>query len=271
MSYYDTLGVAKDATQDDIKKAYRKLAQKYHPDRNKDKDATTKFQEIQKAYQTLKDPQKRAEYDNPQPQGFGGPGGYSFRTGDGVHVNVSGNGFEGMGIDEILDALHGGGMGGFNRRRQQRPMAKVTIGLEEAYAGTTRTLNGKEFSIPRGVRTGNKLAVDDMIIVVQVANHPKFKRANDDLIVGVNITAIEAMAGVECTVTGLDGKTIKFQIPAGTQYGQVIRLRGRGMPNPEINYTGDLLVQVGVQIPGNLTDEEQEAIMKLPRREIIDI
>ena len=268
MDYYETLGVAKDATQDDIKKAYRKLAQKYHPDRNQESGAEDKFKEIQKAYKTLKDPQTRAAYDNPQPQ-FGGPGGYSFRTGDGVHVNVSGNGFEGMGIDEILDALHGGPFG--RRRQPQRPMAKVTIGLDEAYTGTTRTLNGKEFSIPRGVRTGNKLAVDDMIIVVQVANHPKFKRANDDLIVGVNITAIEAMAGVECTVTGLDNKTIKFQIPPGTQYGQVIRLRGKGMPNPEINYTGDLLVQVGVQIPGNLTDEEREAIMTLPRREIIDI
>lgn len=269
MSYYDTLGVAKDATQDDIKKAYRKLAQKYHPDRNKDEGATVKFQEIQKAYQTLKDPQKRAAYDNPQPQGFGGPGGgYSFRTGDGVHVNVTG--MEGMDINDILDQLHGG-FGGFGRRRQQRPMAKVVITLEEAYAGTKRSLNGKDFSIPAGVRTGNKLSVDDMIIVVQVQNHPKFKRANDDLIVGVNITAIEAMAGVSCQITGLDDKTIKFNVPAGTQYGQVIRLRGKGMPNPEVQYTGDLLVQVGVEVPTNLTDEEREAIMQLPRRESIDI
>jgi DnaJ-class molecular chaperone len=165
-----------------------------------------------------------------------------------------------------------GGFGGFGRqRRQQRPMAKVTISLEEAYAGTTRSLNGKQFSIPKGVRTGNKLAVDDMIIVVQVANHHKFRRVNDDLAVGVNITAIEAMAGVECTITGLDNKTIKFNIPPGTQYGQVIRLRGKGMPNPEINYVGDLLVQVGVEIPKDLTDEERDAIMKLTRRDSIDI
>lgn len=272
MDYYETLGVAKDATQDDIKKAYRKLAQKYHPDRNQEEGAEDKFKELQKAYQTLKDPQTRAAYDNPQPQ-FGGPGGYSFRTGDGVHVNVSGNGFDGMGIDEILDALHGGGFGGFGRRRQQpqRPMAKVTISLEEAYEGTKRTLNNKEFSIPKGVRTGNKLAVDDFIIVVQVAGHPKFKRVNDDLITAVEVTAIEAMLGVDCTVTGLDGKTIKFKVPPGTQHGQTVRLGGKGMPNPEINYSGNLLVQVAVRIPSNLTDEEREAIMKLPRREIIDI
>ena len=79
------------------------------------------------------------------------------------------------------------------------------------------------------------------------------------------------MAGVECQVTGLDGKTIKFKIPPGTQYGQVIRLRGKGMPNPEIKYTGDLLVQVGVSIPNDLTDEQMDSIMKLPRRDLIDI
>ncbi len=271
MDYYETLGVAKDATQDDIKKAYRKLAQKYHPDRNQEAGAEDKLKEINKAYAILKDPQKRAEYDNPNPFGANpGPGGYSFRTGDGVHVNVTG--MEGMDINDILDQLHGGRGFGFGRRQQpQRPMAKVTISLEEAYEGTKRTLNNKEFSIPRGVRTGNKLAVDDFIIVIQVAGHPKFRRMNDDLLTAVEVTAIEAMVGVDCTVTGLDGKTIKFNVPQGTQHGQTVRLRGKGMPNPEINYHGDLLVQVAVSIPSNLTDEDREAIMKLPRREIIDI
>lgn len=264
MDYYKTLGVDKKASQDEIKKAYRSLAQKYHPDRNKDEDATQKFQDVQKAYKTLKDPQSRAEYDNPQPQSN-----YAFRTGDGVNVNVTGMG--GMDINDILDAMHGQGFGFGNRRRQQRPMAKVSITLEEAYAGTKRTLNGKEFSIPAGVRSGNKLAVDDMIIVVNVLNHRKFQRANDDLLVNVIVTAIEAMTGVDCTVTGLDDKTIKFKIPAGTQYGQLIRLRGKGMPNPEINRKGDLLIQVGVQIPDKLTDEEMASIMKLTRRDSIDI
>jgi len=263
-NYYDVLGIAKNASQSDIKKAYRTLAQKYHPDRYEGDDAATKFQEINTAYQTLKDPQKRAAYDNPQQQG------YTFRTGDGAHVNVSG--FDGMDINDILEAVHGQGFGfGRGRQRQQKPMAKVVISLEEAYSGTTRTLNSNEFKIPRGVRTGNKLAVDDMIIVVQVQGHPKFKRSNDDLIMGVEITAIEAIAGVECQVTGLDGKTIKFKIAAGTQYGQLIRLRGKGMPNPEVNYSGDLLIQVGVSTPNNLTDEQLDSIMQLPRREIIDI
>lgn len=264
MDYYKTLGVDKKASQDEIKKAYRSLAQKYHPDRNKEEDATQKFQDVRKAYDTLKDPQKRAEYDNPQPQGN-----YSFRTGDGVHVNVTG--MEGMDINDILDAMHGGNLGGFGRRRQQRPMARVSITLEEAFSGTTRTLNGKEFRIPAGVRSGNKLAVDDMLIVVNVLNHAKFQRSNDDLLVNVIVTAIEAMVGVDCTVTGLDNKTIKFNIPAGTQYGQLIRLRGKGMPNPEINRKGDLLVQVGVQVPDKLTDEELDSIMKLTRRDSIDI
>ena len=269
MDYYEILGVDKTASQDDIKKAYRKLAQKYHPDRNKEDDAEQKFIDVNKAYNTLKDPQKRAEYDNPNPFGANFDG-RSFRTADGIHVTVGGNGFDGMSIDEILETLHGGGLRGF-RRRQQRPMAKVVISLEEAYTGTTRTLNNNEFSIPKGVRTGNKLAVDDFIIVVQVLNHPKFHRLNDDLAVGVSITAIEAMVGVECHVEGIDGKTIKFQIPAGTQHGQVIRLRGKGMPNPELNQTGDLLIQVEVTIPDNLTEDEMSSIMDITRRKTIDI
>lgn len=269
MDYYKALGVDKSASQGDIKKAYKKLAQKYHPDRNTDPTAQDKFKEINTAYQTLKDPQKRAAYDNPNPFGGQRGGGYSFRTGDGVHVNVSGGMFDGMDLEDVLDTLRGGGFGG--QRRQRRPMAKVTISLQEAFTGTTRTLNNNTFTIPAGIRAGNKLAVDDFIIVVDVLNHPKFRRANDDLIVGVEITAVEAMAGVECTITGLDGKTIKFQIPSGTQYGQIIRLKGKGMPNPEVNYRGDLLVQVGVSVPDDLTDEQLSSIMELPRRESINI
>ena len=271
MDYYDILGVDKKASKDDIKKAYRKLAQKYHPDRNQEPGAEDKFKEAKKAYETLYDEQKRAEYDNPQPKFTRGGRGYSFRTGDGVHVNVSGGGFDGMTVEEILEALHGDRMGRGFQRRQQHPMAKLTISLEEAYTGTTRTLDGKEFSIPAGVRTGNKLMVDNIIIVINVAGHIKFRRSNDDLNVAVGITAIEAMTGVECTITGLDGKTIKFKIPPGTQYGQVVRLRGKGMPNPEVDYKGDLLIHVAVNIPDDLTKEQLDSIMKLPRRDSIDI
>ena len=251
-SYYDVLGVAKDATADDIKKQYRKLAQKYHPDRNDSNDAKEKFQELSTAYQTLKDPHKRAEYDNPQPQGS-----YSVHMGQGESLH-----------DMMRQAM---GQGGFNQRRRQHQMAQITITLEEAFNGTTRTLNGNDFTIPAGIRSGSHLMVDDFIIVVGVQRHHKYQRAQDDLLTGVEITAIEAMLGIDITLTAIDGKRLKVKIPKGIQHGKLVRVAGQGMPNPEFNMRGDLLVQVVTTIPDNLTDEETESIMNVKHRKSFDV
>lgn len=253
-NHYDVLGVAKNATQDDIKKAYRKLAQKYHPDRYDGDDAKTKFQEVSNAYKVLKDPQTRAAYDNPQPEGF------AFRTG-----NTGGGNINDI-LREMAESMMGRG-----GRQQQYPMANVQISLEESYTGTKRTLNGNEFSIPAGVRSGNQLLVDGFIIVINVARHAKFKRSNDDLLTAIQINAVEAMLGIECNLTNIDGKIIKVKIPAGIQNGKLVRVAGKGMPNPEYqNVRGDLLVQVGIVIPQSLTDEEKECIMKLQHRKSFD-
>jgi len=255
-NHYDVLGVAKNASQDDIKKAYRKLAQKYHPDRYEGDDSTTKFQEISNAYKILKDPNTRAAYDNPQPEGF------AFRTSD---MGGPGN------INDILRTMAEEMMGRGGHRQQQYPMANINISLEEAYTGTKRTLNGNEFSVPAGVRSGNQLLVDGFVIVVNVARHAKFKRSNDDLLTAIQINAVEAMLGIECNLTNIDGKLIKVKIPAGIQNGKLVRVAGKGMPNPEYhNVRGDLLVQVGIFIPQSLTDEEKESIMKLYHRKTFD-
>ena len=129
-NHYAVLGVAKDASQDDIKKQYRKLARKYHPDRSDEADAEAKFKEVNTAYQTLKDPKKRAEYDNPQPQFKE----FSFRTDGG-----------GQSIHDMLRQAMGGGR---FQQQQQQPMAQVNISLEEAFTGTTRTLNTNAPSFP---------------------------------------------------------------------------------------------------------------------------
>jgi len=260
--YYEVLGVKKDASKDDIKKAYRKLAQKYHPDRNSDEGAEDKFKEISKAYDTLYDDQKRAAYDNPQPEGF------QFRT-----SNMGGQG----GMDDMIRAMMEEMMG---RRtygsRQQYQMANVSITLEEAFTGTTRTLNGTPFNIPAGVRNGSQLLlqdakIGDIIIVINTNRHAKFKRSQDDLLTAVQIDAIEAMVGVECNLTNIDGKIIKVKIPAGIQNGKLVRVAGKGMPNPEIpGQRGDLLVQVGIVIPNDLTDEEKEAIINVRHRKSFD-
>lgn len=252
-TYYDVLGVNKTATDADIKKAYKKLAQKYHPDRYEGPDATTKFQEVNTAYQTLKDPEKRAEYDNPRPQA----GGFSFHTNQG-----------GPSIHDILREAMGGGF----RQQRQQPMAQVNISLEEAFTGTTRSLNGNPFNIPAGMRSGNHLFVDGFIIVVNVLRHHRFQRAQDDLLIGVEISAVEAMLGVECVITNIDGAKLKVKIPAGIQHGKIVRVGGQGMPNPEFRgRRGDLHVQVVTTIPVNLTDEEKESIMKVQHRKTFDV
>lgn len=251
-NYYSVLGVEKNATQDDIKKSYRRLARKYHPDRSEEADAEEKFKEVNTAYQTLKDPQKRAEYDSPprQRQEF------TYTT-------------EGMGGQNLNDMLREamGGMGGRRFQQQnQQPMAKVHISLEEAFTGTTRTLNGNQFSIPAGVRSNNHLFVDGFIIIINVTRHNKFHRAQDDLAALVEINAIEAMVGIKCEMKSIDDKIIKFNIPAGIQHGKIVRIAGKGMPNPEIDKRGDLLIQVAITTPQNLTDEEKQSIMNIQHR-----
>lgn len=250
-TYYDVLGVEKDASQADIKKQYRKLAQKFHPDRNDSADAKTKFQELSNAYKTLKDPTKRAEYDTPQvaPQPFF----TSTHQGESLH--------------DILRQAMGGG---FAQRRQQQ-MVQITITLEEAFSGTTRTLNGNKFTIPAGIRSGSQIFVDGFIIIVNVRRHHKFQRAQDDILCGVEISAIEAMLGIDVTLTNIDGKHLRVKIPAGIQHGKLVRVAGQGMPNPEFDIRGDLLVQVITTIPDNLTDAERESIMNVTHRKSFDV
>jgi len=269
------MGVAKDATPDEIKMAYRRLARKYHPDVSKEADAEARFKEVGEAYAVLSDPEKRAQYDNPAPRGgfSGGPGyrTYTYNTSNSSDISQEE-------ILEILRRMHvdvnGYDMHDFfgRRPRKQQNIAHIRITLEEAFTGTTRTLNNKKFNVPKGVRSGNKIAVDDFVIIVEVTQHPRFRRANDDLITVAQITALEAITGIDCEVSLLDGTVGTFTIQSGTQNGQIIRIRGKGMPNPELNYTGDLLIQIAVTLPDDLTQEQITRILnEFPNRKTINI
>jgi len=291
--YYKVLGVDKDASTDEIKKAYRKLAMKYHPDRNpNNKQAEEIFKDINEAHEVLSDPEKRARYDQLQnsytswQQAGGRPGSFRwedlFGSGFGGATRVEVNDFDGQfgefdGFSDFFRMFFGGGRAsprGSHRASTtaQQPTAyqqAVTISLHEAYHGTTRTLdiNGKRktISIPPGVKTGTKVRASgagpqdsDIYLVIEVSPDPRFERRGDDLVTEVSIDLPTAVLGGEVRVPTFSGN-VMLKIPPGTQAGQTFRLAGKGMPLLRSKGKfGNLLVKVNVSIPKNLSDRERK-------------
>jgi len=268
--YYEVLGLAKNASDDDIKKAYRKLAMKYHPDRNQgpeQKVAEEKFKEAKEAYETLSDAQKKATYDqyghnNPFQHGTG----QTHRT---WTFTDSGGDFQ-----EVFNRVFGDH--GFEAFRQTqrgptKPRQVINISLEEAYSGKVIKLPNASVQLPAGVRSGARFFVESQIFEIVVRPHHKFRRSDDDLLVDLEINAIEAMLGVDTELEHLDRAILQFSIPAGIQTGQVIKLSGKGMKNPEFDRFGDLMVRVTVSVPKTLTDEQREFLKTMPRREKITL
>jgi curved DNA-binding protein len=266
--YYSTLGVLKTANQDEIKRAYRKLAAQHHPDRGGNKE---RFQEIQAAYDTLSDPEKRSQYDNPQPQ-------FHFHQG-------------GMppGFEDIFSSFGGSPFGDIFGRRNYRQRNKnlslqTTIDLTDAFNGrellANITLpNGKDqtlqIKIPAGIQDGTTLRLSgmgddaipnaprgDLHLTVNVSPHPIFRRHGDDLIRTLTINCIDAMLGKTIRVTTIDNKNLDVNIAPGTQHGSILSINGFGMPHIQNNrMRGRLLLEILVVIPSDLT-EEQKKILK---------
>jgi len=280
--YYQLLGVSKTADEKEIKKAYRKAAREYHPDLHPDdKEAEEMFKKINEAHEVLSDPEKRAQYDQFGSQyqqyqrGGGNPndfwGQYGGRRG-GQQVNYEdfGNMFGGEGHSSFFDMLFGqmaGAQGGAQRppRKQEH---KVQITLEEAFSGTSRSLqwndgNTLNIKIPRGADTGSKIRFKgkagnggDLYILVDVLPHPRYERDGDDLYADVRIDLYTAVLGGKIEVPTI-GKTVKLTIPAGTDSGKVIRLRGLGMPSIKKGHKqGSMYAKIRVITPKELSDEE---------------
>ncbi len=300
--YYKILGVDRQASEEDIKRAYRKLAMKYHPDRNPDdKQAEEKFKEINEANQVLGDPQRRARYDqlgdsyHRWQQRGGAPGGFNWdewvaRSPGGGNVRVEVGGLEdlfggGLGnFSEFFRSIFGGmgDMGAPMPGRRQAAMPayqhEVTISLAEAFQGTTRRIevDGRrlEVKIPRGARTGTKIRVSDaysdssgrkadLFLLVRVADDPRFTRQGDDLNTKVEIDLYKAVLGGEVAVQTISGN-VMLTIPGGTQAGAKIRLGGQGMPRLKKPDTrGDLFVQINVNIPRKLSPRQRELFQEL--------
>lgn len=283
--YYKILGVDRKAKEDDIRKAYRKLAMQYHPDRNPgNKQAEERFKEINEAYQVLSDPQKRAHYDRlgsdySRWQRRGAPGDFNWDQYGGFPGGTR------VDADDMQDIFSDffrtifGIRGEEPRSRYSQAQGyqqDLEITLDEAYKGTTRVLqtNGKQkqVRIPAGVRTGSKVRVAgagpnglDLYLIVGVKDDRRFERRGDDLHTTAAISVFTAILGGEADVETLNGK-VKLNIPPGTQPEQVFRLSGRGMPhvkNP--SEKGDLFVHLKVQIPKYLSPKQRELLEEASR------
>ncbi len=279
--YYQILGLQKNASEAEIKKAYRKLALDYHPDRNKSKEAHEKFKEINKAYEVLSDPQKKQAYDqfghaafeqgagqgNPFAGGFGGQSGqygpftYTYSTGG----EASGFDFGGFSDPfEIFEQFFGGG-NPFGRAQARRPVYSLQIDFIDAVKGVTKRISveGKSqtVKIPSGVDNGSRIRFGDYDVLIGVSPHPKFRREGYDIVTEEEITFPQAALGTEINVETVEG-SVKLRIPSGTQPNTVIRLSQKGVHHVRGIGRGDHYVQIKVTIPKNLTSDQKEILRK---------
>jgi curved DNA-binding protein len=309
--YYQTLGVQRTASDDEIKKAFRKLARQYHPDVAKDKKkAEEKFKEINEAYEVLGDPAKRKKFDElgadwtsgaefRPPPGHGGfGGGQAFRGGRSMNAEDFETHFGGTGFSDFFEQIFGGarrGAGGFGGGRGQQFAERgndiegdILVSLEEAMRGSVREVNVRhpvgrtvktethQVKIPPGVTEGQKLrlagrgehgenggASGDLYLRVRLAKHPDFDVDDHNLIHELELAPWEAALGAEISVPTLDGP-VKIKITSGTQSGQKLRVRGRGLPNRD-GTRGDLIVVTRIVTPAKISDADKKLWEQLAR------
>lgn len=279
--YYSTLGVNKSATADEIKKAYRKQALRWHPDKHKEgdkKEATLKFKEINQAYEVLSDANKRQMYDqfgddafkggNGSGAGGGGPfGGFRYSTGGAGFEDIFGGAGGFSDPFEIFEQFFGGAGGfGSSRSYRQRASYRTKIEFMEAAHGVEKefVIQGKnrKIKIPAGIADGTRIRFDDFDLVIQIADHPKFKRHGQDIIVDKDISFTQAALGDQIEVETLD-KPIKVKVRSGTQPGTLIRLSGKGLSYPRRFMSGDLYIKLNIQVPKKLSREQKNLLKQL--------
>ncbi len=303
--YYEVLGVARGASEDDIRKSFRKLARQYHPDVAKDKKAAEeKFKEINEAYEVLSDPDKRRKYDELGPnwkQGaeFRPPPGWQGARGRAAGGQDFEFEFGGTGFSEFFEQLFGSrgrprGFDGFSSRgfdtggevhaRGQDVEGDILVSLDEVMHGSVRTITVRtergteshQVRIPAGVSEGQKLrvagrgaagagggAAGDLYLRVRLARHPDFEVEGHDLICELEIAPWEAVLGAALSVPTLAG-SVNIKVPPGTQGGQRLRVRGRGLPKRGDGH-GDLFVRLQVQTPASVSERERALWEELAR------
>jgi curved DNA-binding protein len=294
--YYETLGVQRKASEQEIKSAYRKLARQYHPDRNPgDKEAATKFKEVQQAYDVLSDPKKREQYDQfgvdfenraAGPGTGGGP--FTFRWGS--PGGQEGGGFSATDMEDIMEQMFGGAFDNQRTRRGRRsarssPPQDVqhaididfltaarggTVGMQKIKPdGGTEQL---QVHVPAGIAEGGTLRVrgqgqdgGDLYVRVHIRPHPYFRREDQHLIVDLPITIGEAVLGSKVDVPTLDG-VITLTVPPNSSTGQRLRLRGKGLPSLSGGTRGDQFVELKIVVPRKIDERSAELIQEFAKR-----
>ncbi|MES9878131.1 MAG: DnaJ C-terminal domain-containing protein [Candidatus Sedimenticola sp. PURPLELP] len=295
--YYKILGIKRDASVDEIKRAYRRLARKYHPDVSKEVDAEARFKEINEAHEVLKDPKKRAAYDQlgsnwqagqefrPPP----GSGGFDTRYSRGFSTGGAG------GFSDFFDSLFGHDFGfsnskggnGFNSRNEEQT-ARLSVSLEDAYSGASRTIQLEsqepdrmggivdrhrrlKVRIPAGVTQGQKIRLagqgsarfdgsrGDLLLEVELKKHPLYRPEGKDIYIDLPVTPSEAVLGAKVSVPTLGGP-VTLTIPAGSQNGRKLRLKGRGLPGKP---PGEQYVILQIRVPDKPDQKTREAYRHL--------
>lgn len=257
MNYYDILGVAKNATPDEIKKSYRKLASQHHPDKGGD---TAKFQQIEEAYRTLSDPEKRNQYDNPVPNGAHGfPGGFHFHA-------------QGFDINDLFGKMFRQHQGFSN----QVFRTQIQISLEDAYFGNTQQLrlNTPEgnkivsIDIPKGIKSGFQVKyerlISNAILLVEfiVISNLKYERKENDLYINFPISVLDLIVGTTIQVETISGKKLEVKIPPKTQPYLQFKIAGQGMPIFGTQMYGDQIILFKPFIPDIIPNEISESILR---------
>ena len=267
MDYYSILGVNRNATPEEIKRSYRKLAMQHHPDRGGD---SAKFQQVQEAYDNLSDPLKKQQYDNPQPQGF------NFNSGNFQNGNPFGDIFGNFGFRQ--------------QRRQHNPNSDITIAadidLEDVLTGkqliaTYRLRSGRhenvEIEIPKGVQPGQQIRYQglgedtfrefprgNLNVIIRIRQHPIWQHHNGNLITEIKVSAFDLMLGTEKRIDTIDNKTVSLKIPAGTQPGTTFSMSGYGLVD-QVGRRGNAHVNIKAEIP-KLNETQRQLIADLKNK-----
>jgi curved DNA-binding protein len=271
MDYYSTLGLNRNASDDDIKKAYRKMAMQHHPDRGGDEK---KFKEVEEAYRTLSDPQKKQMFDmgmDPNSQQFNSRGSNPFE----FHFNSN----------NFNDIFGGFGFGQRPMRRNKTVNINVSLTLEEVLTGkdidAEINIPGSKkkiinISIPAGIGDGqqiryqsmgdnsiNNLPPGDLIVNIRTLNHRLYRREGDNLILEKTISVWDAITGSKFSIKSLEGKDLEISVPRGTQPETILSCRGEGLPNVRTKQKGNLMIRIKIEIPRNLSSSQMSSIEKL--------